>query len=232
MSRQSRGIPISINGVLVTATAAELNALTGVTASAAELNTLDGYTGTTTELNLIDGYTGTTAELNQLDGSILVDFPEGAGYSGADNIQSSVVKVGGLFRTDILVEIDGLNEGDTDADVIGTDGDAVASHLGQITVAVNGTILAGTMTCHEVPTGGATNIDLYSNDSSLAQDVAVTGGVNSTALITKGGAWSAGDVVNLTAWPAVNQYLYLAVGEAATDVEYTAGIFHIVLWGV
>lgn len=57
-----------IDGVEVTASAAELNAFSGITASAAELNTLDGITATTSELNLLDGVTATTAEINYLDG--------------------------------------------------------------------------------------------------------------------------------------------------------------------
>ena len=181
--------------------------MNGCTTTNAEMIVAMDYTGTTTELNLIDGYSGTAAELEYMSGTVFTDMAEGAGYSGADNIQAFATKVGTLFRTEILVEIDGLNEGDTDADVIGTDGDAVDSHIGRILVANSGTIIAGTMTCHEVPAGGALNIDLYSNDvGTLAQDVAVTGGTNATALLTKGGVWAAGDITNLTAYPAVNQY--------------------------
>lgn len=57
-----------IDGVTVTATAAELNNLDGVTATGAELNILDGATVTTAELNILDGVTATTAEINLLDG--------------------------------------------------------------------------------------------------------------------------------------------------------------------
>jgi hypothetical protein len=57
-----------VDGVAVTATAAELNILDGVTASAAELNILDGVTATTAELNILDGVTASTAEINTLDG--------------------------------------------------------------------------------------------------------------------------------------------------------------------
>lgn len=48
-----------IDGVAVTASAAELNILDGVTASAAELNVLDGIPGTltATELGYVDGVT-------------------------------------------------------------------------------------------------------------------------------------------------------------------------------
>ena len=59
---------LEIDGVIVTATPAELNILDGVTATTAELNLLDGVTATTAELNLLDGITATTAELNYVDG--------------------------------------------------------------------------------------------------------------------------------------------------------------------
>tara|TARA_R110000782_G_scaffold106459_1_gene194671 strand:- start:1839 stop:2618 length:780 start_codon:yes stop_codon:yes gene_type:complete len=57
-----------VGGVLVGATAAELNVLDGVTSTAAEINLLDGVTATTAELNILDGVTATAAELNALDG--------------------------------------------------------------------------------------------------------------------------------------------------------------------
>jgi hypothetical protein len=59
---------LKLNGVDVTATAAELNILDGVTATTAELNILDGVTATAAELNILDGVTATTAELNFVDG--------------------------------------------------------------------------------------------------------------------------------------------------------------------
>ena len=72
---------LKLAGVLVTASAAEINKLdgtsastsdfdklAGITASAAEINTLDGITASTAELNILDGVTSTAAELNILDG--------------------------------------------------------------------------------------------------------------------------------------------------------------------
>ena len=59
---------VSLNGVTVTSTAAELNILDGVTSTAAELNILDGVTSTATELNLLDGCVATTTQLNYLQG--------------------------------------------------------------------------------------------------------------------------------------------------------------------
>jgi hypothetical protein len=240
MSRQSRGVPLDINGTLVTATADELNQNTGATAGtgvagkAMVLDSGEDFIWPATGQLTYGGtaITASGAELNYMDGTILADFAPGSGIvAGADFIESTVVKVGLLFKTEIVIDISGLNEGDTDADVIGNDADAPASHLGQIVTATNGVIFAGKMECLEAPGTAAPNIDLYSNDTSLAQDVPVTGGANATALVTAGGAWTVAEVQALTLYPATSQYLYLAVGEAATDADYTAGIFVITLWG-
>jgi hypothetical protein len=62
---------ITINAsdiVDVTATAGEINTLSGLTASTAELNILDGVTSTASELNILDGATLTVTELNYVDG--------------------------------------------------------------------------------------------------------------------------------------------------------------------
>jgi hypothetical protein len=59
---------LTLNSVLVTSTAAELNILDGVTATAAELNILDGVTATAAEINALDGITATVTELNYTDG--------------------------------------------------------------------------------------------------------------------------------------------------------------------
>lgn len=59
---------LTIGGVNVTATAAEVNTLAGVTATAAELNKLDGATSTTAELNILSGVTATTAQINYVNG--------------------------------------------------------------------------------------------------------------------------------------------------------------------
>lgn len=59
---------LTLNSVLVTSTAAELNILDGVTSTAAELNILDGVTATAAEINALDGITSTVTELNYTDG--------------------------------------------------------------------------------------------------------------------------------------------------------------------
>lgn len=61
---QSDGNELKIDGVGVTATAAEINAIAGAGLSAAEFGILDGATVTTAELNILDGVTATAAQLN------------------------------------------------------------------------------------------------------------------------------------------------------------------------
>ena len=53
----------------VTASAAEVNVLSGITADVNELNILDGVTATASELNILDGATVTTVELNFVSGA-------------------------------------------------------------------------------------------------------------------------------------------------------------------
>lgn len=55
---------LNVNGVDITASASEINALDGLTASVDELNIMDGVTASTAELNITDGVTATAAELN------------------------------------------------------------------------------------------------------------------------------------------------------------------------
>ena len=55
------GGTLTLGGVAITATAAELNILDGVTSTTAELNILDGVTATATELNIMDGNTSASS---------------------------------------------------------------------------------------------------------------------------------------------------------------------------
>jgi len=163
---------------------------------------------------------------------ILSDLPTvaGEGITGtADSFASGVIRVGTLFRTTIVIEVDGLNSGGTINDIIGADGAGVA-HLGQITAARNGTIFAGSVKCLEVPTNGDPDIDLWSaNEATGVEDTLVT---DLTEIqLTDGGDFTAvGEEIGLTLFPTANQYLYLATG-AATANTYTAGILVIELWG-
>lgn len=162
---------------------------------------------------------------------VLDDLPTtaGVGITGtADNFASSVEKVGTLFKTTIVIDVDGLNSGGANDDIIGADGAGVA-HLGQITAAVNGAIFAGTLRCIEAPTGGDEDIDLWSAvEATGVEDTLVTD-LTETKLCNSGNL-VAGSQIPLTAYPAANEYLYLACG-TFTDATYTAGILVVELWG-
>jgi hypothetical protein len=162
---------------------------------------------------------------------VLDDMTEGSGITGATGLtcEHSVEKVGGLYKTTIVIDLTGLNSGGTDGDIIGKNGGTANCHIGQITAAKNGTIFAGRMTCLEVPTGGSPDIDLYSATESTGAEDAAISGLEETALLTAGGNWTLMQFKPLTAFPAADKYLYL-VGNSG-DATYTAGIYEITLWG-
>ena len=162
----------------------------------------------------------------------LSDMVPGTGIStGTDTIcEHSVIRVGGIVKTEILLDLTGLNGCGSAGDIIGKDGAAANCHIGQITAAINGTIIAGQIECHEAPAGGDPDIDLYSAvEGTGVQDTAISG-LDETALANCADH-SAGSVDVLTGWPAADEYLYLTVG-TATDADYTAGRLLITLWGV
>lgn len=153
----------------------------------------------------------------------------GAGFAGTGTVyKSSVVREGDFLKTTIFIDLTGAASSTTDLDIIGTDG---VSHIGQITAAVNGTIVGGSMTCLEVPAGGADDIDLYAATEGTGAFDGGVAALTETALITAGGAWSSGECAGMVAVPAANQYLYLTGGEAGTAATYTAGKFLIELLG-
>jgi len=164
---------------------------------------------------------------------IYTDMTPGTGIStGTGTIcEHRVSKVGGLIKTEILIDLTGLNDGDTAGDVIGVDGDTANCHIGQITAALNGTIIAGRIHCLEVPAGGDVDVDFWGTvlEDTLAQDVAISTGTNEVQLIDHGD-WAANEFDELTAMPGPG-YLYLATGSQGTDADYTGGIFLVELWG-
>lgn len=173
-----------------------------------------------------------SGNLFQLGARLSGDMTPGTGIStGTGTIcEHSVTKVGGIYKTEILIDLTGLNGCGSAGDIIGVDGGAANCHIGQITAAVNGTIIAGQMACYEAPAGGNADINLYSaTESTGAQDAAISGLVE-TELVNAGAA-SAGSIVDLTGWPAADEYLYLTTG-ANTDADFSAGRLLITLWGV
>jgi hypothetical protein len=145
--------------------------------------------------------------------------------------KASVHERGGIITTSILLDLTGLKSGTTDLDIIGEAATAGPAHLGQITAAINGTILGGRMTCLEVP-ASLDDIDLYSAEEPTgAHEDGVAGTLTETALITSGAAWTIGRQLMLTGIPPANDYLYLANGAADTADDFTAGKFLIELFG-
>ena len=175
----------------------------------------------------------TGAELNQLDGNLLTDMTPGTGISTGTNTicEHSVIKVGGIFKTTILLDMTGLNDGDAADDVIGKDGDTANCHIGEIIAAVNGTIIMGQMTCLELPATGDVDIDLWGTvaEATLAQDVDIATGTGEVICLNAGD-WTLNLRQDLTGMPGPG-HLYLVSGSIGTDANYSAGRFLIELWG-
>lgn len=239
----------------VTASAAELNILDGCTATTAELNYLDIAslgTGAPSKAVVLDANSDWAAPVNSVikyfqlkdaDDTLLTATMEyvnqqcdytlqattaASGFSGAGTVvRMGARRTGGMRKTEIIIDLTDTKSVATDLDIIGVSG---VSYIGQITAAVNGTIIMGTMTCLEVPVDGAVDIDFYSAvENTGAYDGLVTS-LTETALVTAGGNWTLGLVKPLTGLPAANEYLYLTSG-AATAGTYTAGKFLIEMWG-
>ena len=152
--------------------------------------------------------------------------------SGSGTVcEHSVYKSGGLIKTEILVDVTGLNDGGANGDIIGKDGGTLNCHIGQITAAVNGTIIAGRIHCLEVPAGGNVDIDLWGSvdEATGAQDAAISS-LTGEEQITNHGDWAANEIDEFNNMPDADGYLYLANG-TKTDDDYTGGIFLIEMWG-
>lgn len=141
--------------------------------------------------------------------------------------KTSVVREGDLIVTRIFMDLTGLSSSAA-GDIIGTAG---VSHIGQITAAVNGTIVGGGLRCFEAPAGGEVDIDLYAaTEATGAYDAAITGlvetqAINSATLALTTDASVIADSI------AADKYLYL-VSVGAGAAAYTAGRILITLYGV
>ena len=145
--------------------------------------------------------------------------------------KGSILRMGDVIETTIVIDVTGLNSGDADGDIIGKAATANC-HLGRITAAGNGTVFAGSMQCVETPAGGEPDIDLYSATEATGTEEALITGLTETALLAAAADWT-GNLApkGLTALPAADQYLYLAGGGGVTNATYTAGKFVIKLYG-
>ena len=140
--------------------------------------------------------------------------------------KASVVTVG----TTIVIDLTGLNSGDAVNDIIGKAATANC-HIGQITAAINGTILSAYMQCLETPAGGEPDIDVYSATVATGTEETLITALTETALLAAGADWT--NILpakGFTVVPPADGYLYLTGSQATNDI-YTAGKFLIKLFG-
>ena len=157
----------------------------------------------------------------------------GAGITGGTGTvyKSKIEPFGAIVKTQILIDLTGLNSKNTQGDIIGVDGTSNACHLGQITDEACGTIIGGAVTCLEAPAGGDPNIDLYAADEATGVEDGAIGSLTETQLLDAGD-WAISAVKALTAFPTDQQFLYLVQNDATgTDATYTAGKLLIELYG-
>lgn len=150
--------------------------------------------------------------------------------TGAEQYETSIKQVGGIIKTEILIDIKGLRS-TADGDIIGVDGTALFCHIGGI-AAESGTLQFGNMLCLQAPTGGDPDINLFkATVESGVEDDAISGITGQGALLDWAGDSTLGLHKPLTALPVAGDYLYLVAG-ATTDADYTAGRYLIEFWGV
>ena len=154
----------------------------------------------------------------------------GTGITGGTGTvyKSDVQKLGDIFHTRILIDLTGLASSGS-GDIIGKAATA-NSHIGQITAAINGTVLGGKLTCLEAPAGGDPDINLwYADEATGTEDAAITGLSNQVQMCDSGDL-ALNSVISIPTPPAADKYIYMVTG-AATDADYTAGKLLIEFFG-
>ena len=158
----------------------------------------------------------------------------GTGISTGTNTvyKANVTVAGDLIKTEILIDLTGLNSSAA-GDIIGKNSTANC-HIGQITSALCGSIFAGTFQSLETPAGGEPDIDLFAATEATGTEDAAVSGLTETKLLDLGADLASGNLGTpfvLSAFPAADQYLYLAASGGGTDDTYTAGKLLITLYG-
>jgi len=166
---------------------------------------------------------------------VISDMAAGTGISTGTNTicEHRVSKLGGLFKTEILIDMTGLTSA-TAGTIIGKAGGTANCHIGQITAAKNGTIAYGQITCLETPAGGDPDIDFYgSADEATGAQAAALATITGEAQLLNHGDWTGAVAtpIALTTLPDADGYMYM-IDAGGTAVIYTAGIFLLEMWGV
>lgn len=193
-----------------------------------------GGTDAATEDFAVDQLTATTFTLNGLSLALSSAMTPGVGWVAGITtpVTYNIFRTGGLIKTEIFIDMTGLNGTSAAGDIIGDDGDVEYCHFGQITAALNGTLVGGKISCFETPAGGNPDVDFWSCIEDDGQnDEGLAGSMTGEVQHLNHGAWSAGEEAVLTTVPVADRYLYLAAG-ANTDADFSAGMFLIELWGV
>ncbi len=206
----------------------------GLALKAKDIDLTGGLTASTADITTpsINGtaVTSTAAEVNKLDDSVIsATLVRGAGVDTAEAYGAGALRLGSFVHTKIVVDLSTLIGSATDLDIIGESA-AASCHFGRITTALSGTLTGGKVTCLEVPAGGTDDIDFYSATVSTGTQDALITSLTETALVTSGGAWTAGLVKVMTGLPTANDYLYIVNGAAAGGT-FTAGKFLIEFYG-
>ena len=142
----------------------------------------------------------------------------------------SVVRVGDIIETTILIDVTGLKSTD-DTDIIGK-ADTANCTIGQITAAVNGTIHAASMTCLETPTTGEPDIDVYGATVATGAEDAVVTGLTETKLLDTGADWTGIlGARGFQTMPSADHYLYLVTSGGADTGVYASGKFLLKFYG-
>ena len=187
-----------------------------------------GATATTNIATNVTNIATNVSDINVLEAE-RATMTAGSGFTGTGTIyKTSVTDHGDIIKTRILIDVTGMNS-DTSGDIIGNN-DAANCHFGQITAAVNGTILGGRMTCLEAPTTAEPDIDIFSATESTGTENDAISGITQTSILEPGVNWT----INLTksfGTIAANQYLYLVGSDTGTVATYGGGKFIIELYG-
>lgn len=160
---------LALAGTLVTATAAEINALDGLTSNVSELNKLDGVTATAAELNLVD----------DIAANVTIAYAAG---EGTDNLRCTLtvvdaagVAIDAVHRLEVFI---------TDDDIGGVLTSTAAS--GDLTAVTGAVLTALTAKKHVIITTAATGIavlDLVDSANTAGERFCVVNPVNGKVIV-------------------------------------------------